>query len=86
MNSDRVIDFLNFINQSDEDKYNMILHLVSEINKLENYNYNLECTLRCILHFCNHLHNDCKYNLNDGHIRKIRNICRKELKNIDNRK
>lgn len=39
----------------------------------------LENTLREILHFCNHLHNDCKYNLNDGHIRKIRNICKREL-------
>lgn len=39
----------------------------------------LENTLREILHYCNHLHNDCKYNLNDGHIRKIRNICKREL-------
>lgn len=41
----------------------------------------LEDTLKEILHYCNHLHNDCKYNLNDGHIRKIRNICRRELGN-----
>lgn len=44
--------------------------------------YNLECTLREILKFCNHLHNDCKYNLNDGHIRKIRNICKRELAKV----
>ena len=36
----------------------------------------LENNLREIQKFCNHLHNDCKYNLNDGHIRKIRNICK----------
>ena len=45
--------------------------------------YNLECTLREILKFCNHLHNDCKYNLNDGHIRKIRNICKRELAKVE---
>lgn len=39
----------------------------------------LENTLREILHLCNHLHNDCKYRLNDGYIRKIRNICKKAL-------
>lgn len=42
----------------------------------------LENTLREILKFCNHLHNDCKYNLNDGHIRKIRNICKRELAKV----
>lgn len=41
--------------------------------------YDLECALREIIHYCNHLHNDCKYNLNDGHIRKIRNICKRKL-------
>lgn len=39
----------------------------------------LENTLREIQKFCNHIHNDCKYSLNDGHIRKIRNICKREL-------
>lgn len=39
----------------------------------------LENTLLEILHYCNHLHNDCKYNLNDGHVKKIRNICKREL-------
>lgn len=46
----------------------------------------LENTLREIQKYCNHLHNDCKYNLNDGHIRKIRNICKRELNKVkDNR-
>lgn len=45
----------------------------------------LENTLREIQKFCNHLHNDCKYSLNDGHIRKIRNICKRELDKSKNR-
>ena len=44
-----------------------------------NRTYQLECTLREILKYCNYLHNDCKYRLDDGHIRKIRNICKREL-------
>lgn len=39
----------------------------------------LENTLREIQKYCNYLHNNRKYNLNDGHIRKIRNICKREL-------
>lgn len=39
----------------------------------------LENTLREIQKYCNYLHNDCQYDLNDGHIRKIRNICKREL-------
>lgn len=50
-----------------------------DMTKDEKRIYQLECTLREILKFCNHLHNDCKYNLNDGHIRKIKNICKREL-------
>lgn len=51
----------------------------NRITKLQQENKQLKDTLREILHFCNHLHNDCKYRLNDGHIRKIRNICKKVL-------
>ena len=50
----------------------------------KNKMYDLECTLRQILKFCNHLHNDCKYDLNDGHIRKIRNICKRQLEKVGN--
>ena len=45
----------------------------------------LENTLREIRKYCNHLHNDCKYNLNDGHIRKIRNICKRELDKVEDK-
>lgn len=56
------------------------LELAQRENKKEKGRVNvLEDKLREILHFCNHLHNDCKYNLNDGYIRKIRNICKKVL-------
>lgn len=64
------------------EKQNEELKKQNEYYKLLNKNkmYRLECSLREILKYCNHLHNDCKYNLNDGHIRKIRNICKRELK------
>ena len=47
--------------------------------KLIKDNLQLKEQLREILRFCNHLHNNCKYRLNDGYIRKIRNICKKAL-------
>lgn len=50
---------------------------------MTNKEYNLLCTLREILKYCNYLHNDCKYTLHDGHVRKIRNICKRELQKYD---
>lgn len=37
-----MIDFLKFINQSDEDKYNMLLEAQAEIHKLQQENQSLK--------------------------------------------
>lgn len=55
------------------------IEMKQEIEKLQLENKQLKNTLKEILRFCNYLHNDCKYRLNDGYIRKIRNICKKAL-------
>jgi len=44
-------------------------------NKKEHY----KDVLRQIIHYCNYLRNDHKYSLNDGHIRKIKKICEREV-------
>ena len=44
-------------------------------NKAEHY----KDVLRQIIHYCNYLRNDHKYSLNDGHIRKIKKICEREV-------
>ena len=44
-------------------------------NKTEHY----KDVLRQIIHYCNYLRNDHKYSLNDGHIRKIKKICEREV-------
>ena len=71
------MDFINFIISSDY--HSKSINLEEENEQLKKRNYQLECTLREILKYCNYLHNNCKYTLNDGHIRKIRSICRREL-------
>ena len=47
-----------------------------QLKKIKGKNQRTEDVLRQILKYCNYLHNDCKYRLNDGHIRKIRKIIR----------
>ena len=47
-----------------------------QLKKIKGKNQRTEDVLRQILKYCNYLHNDCKYKLNDGHIRKIRKIIR----------
>ena len=70
-----------FDNSGDEESFTLedYLEISNKLYDYEQENKQLKDTLREILHFCNHLHNDCKYRLNDGHIRKIRNICKKVL-------
>ena len=38
-----MIDFLKFVNQSDEEKYNMLLEAVAQIHKLENEIKEITC-------------------------------------------
>lgn len=62
-----------------EDTINYIEQLQQEnkqLKKIKGKNQRTEDVLRQILKYCNYLHNDCKYRLNDGHIRKIRKIIR----------
>ena len=48
----------------------------AKIRQIKGKNQRTEDVLRQILKYCNYLHNDCKYRLDDGHIRKIRKIIR----------
>lgn len=57
-----------------------------EKQRLKGKNQRTEDVLRQILKYCNYLHNDCKYRLNDGHIRKIRKIIRDYFGEDDNEK
>lgn len=66
--------------------YYLIINLMKENKKLKGKNQRTEDVLRQILKYCNYLHNDCKYRLNDGHIRKIRKIIRDYFGEDDNEK
>ena len=67
---------LKIIRNDLEYKYKIdeIIEMLSEFIKEKGKNQRTEDVLRQILKYCNYLHNDCKYRLNDGHIRKIRKI------------
>lgn len=74
----------NYIDPKAMEKYNMLRNVENTINKLKGKNQRTEDVLRQILKYCNYLHNDCKYRLNDGHIRKIRKIIRDYFGEEDN--
>lgn len=76
----------NYIDSKAMEKYNMLRNVENTINKLKGKNQRTEDVLRQILKYCNYLHNDCKYRLNDGHIRKIRKIIRDYFEEDDNEK
>lgn len=60
----------NYVEQKDN------LFIIKTLNNRVKF---LEDTFLQLLHYSNFLHNNCKYRLNDGHIKKIRNIIRKAL-------
>lgn len=81
----KTIDYLHQENKQLKDNYCNRTDCTGRIKDSKKYKSiqgrveELENTLREIQKYCNYLHNDRKYDLNDGHIRKIRNICKREL-------
>lgn len=80
------LDFTEHMNNESEKKDKEIEKLTEELkntkSRLKNVNNKKEHykdVLRQIIHYCNYLRNDHKYSLNNGHIRKIKKICEREV-------
>lgn len=67
-----------------EERTARLINENQQFKKIKGKNQRTEDVLRQILKYCNYLHNDCKYRLNDGHIRKIRKIIRDYFGEEDN--
>ncbi len=81
------ITFLFGVDATDEEKrdlLNQFCMVHDNESILKKIVIGLQDTLRELLHYLKHLHNDCKYNLNNGHIRKMRNIIIRRLGDKDN--
>lgn len=67
------------LNEAKENILNQLQLKENETKNAKNKAEHYKDVLRQIIHYCNYLRNDHKYSLNDGHIRKIKKICEREV-------